>query len=167
MVRKCWGRCFANRGTRHTKYIGESVDTGPAENSVVGPVNEDGRAGDGVDEDLGAHPVEPVDQVWRQDIDRGALRDGSASAHRDDVVGKGEGVAEVVQGSQDRDAAVGEPAQQRQCVELSTDVEVVGRLVHEQQPRLLGKCCCQANSLLFAPGQRAIRALRYAPVACR
>ena len=86
-------------------------------------------------------------------------RHDPAGGEHDHVVGEGGGQVEVVQRGEGGEPALGEAADEREGVELGADVEVVGRLVEQQQPRLLGQRPGEVDPLALAAGEGAVEPL--------
>ncbi len=89
-----------------------------------------------------------------------ARRDDPAVRQHDDVVARLGREVEVVQRGEDGDAVVGEVAQHAHRVELRGDVEVVGRLVEQQERGLLREGAREVHALALAAGERRDLAVR-------
>jgi hypothetical protein len=101
-----------------------------------------------------------VDQVGRQGRGCRARRDDAASGEHDDVLGVGRCKGEIVHRGDDRHTGCGESRQQREHLELGGDVEVVHRLVEQQQPGLLREGAGEQQPLALSARERRQLSIR-------
>ncbi len=101
--------------------------------------------------DLGGDPVHVGQQAGGEDLVRRPVGDDAALAQHVQAVAVVRGEVQVVQGEQ---GAGAEGGHQGEDVELVADVEVVGRLVEDEQGRLLHERPRDQDALSLTAGER-------------
>jgi hypothetical protein len=84
--------------------------------------------------------------------------DEAAAIEQDDPVGVGGCEVEVVQHDHDGAATLDGGAGERHQVLLVVEIERAGRLVEQQQRRLLGEDACEGDALALAARERRVAA---------
>ena len=106
----------------------------------------------GVGPDLDGESVGVAEPLLGEDLDGRAGRHHAAVVEQDDVVGHGGGLVEVVKDDPDGDAVVvGEILDEVEELRLVAQVEVVGRLVEQEDAGVLREAGGQPDPLPFAP----------------
>ncbi|SLM90884.1 hypothetical protein FM105_02285 [Brevibacterium yomogidense] len=104
-------------------------------------------------QDVGVDAVDLPDEAGGEHGLRIPCRVEAPVAQDDDGVADAGRMGQVVQCGDNREPCVREPAQQSEDAQLRVGVQVVGRLVEEQQLRLLRECAGESHPLPLAAGQ--------------
>ncbi len=118
-----------------------------------------------VDDGVDVQPVDPGEVLRGEYVGGEAAGADTTLVQQDHLVGDGCGMAEVMEDDPEGSAPIGEIADQIEGLDLVSQVEVIGRLIQEQDAGVLSETRRQPHALQFPTGELIHGAVGHLPKA--